>query len=272
MQLNGLADQLAGQVRSKETQRQFEAAKERHPALQQFDSAQDLVAELASQYSTFDGCDDGVMAALVEEYQRRKHSCWSTVLLSIFSRLLASIGARYACRLTDEGAMFVIENFLEAANDLGRGKQRNRRRRLGCRLVWNTRSKVLRTLNRESVRELREHGTPLDQAPALVFPITPEDMLIEQAEMRVQSLEELLPLLDEHFTEEELDLVVGTYGKGKRIADLAREQLADGGDEEEFVRLSNRLRRRRCRLVGRIRQTVQRAVEQQQAQDQRSAA
>ena len=69
-----------------------------------------------------------------------------------------------------------------------------------------------------------------------------------------------MPFLEEHFTDDELDLVVGTYGKGKKVADLAREQLDGGDDEAQVFRLGNRLRRRRSRLMVQIRKTVQQAM------------
>jgi hypothetical protein len=131
---------------------------------------------------------------------------------------------------------------------------------------------VLRTLERERKREKREHATSLDAAPDPRLALTFEEELIAREEMPFQSLEELMPFLEEHFSDEELDLVVGTYGKGKKVADLAREQLDGGDDEAQVFRLGNRLRRRRSRLMCRIRKTVQQAVADEPELEQPVAA
>lgn len=259
MRLETVREALNRQVRSKETTHHFQAARERHPALQPFGDAEAAIAFLNDNDPARRPDRSAVTRSMVEEVQARGPTCWSAILMvAYFPGLLRIRGAlqRKGGLSREDLDWLVIESFIEVA---GRMPLETQGRLAVVNLVLGTRKAVFEQLRREwRRREVdRPFEGPIDELLTSTAP-SPEKVLLRRDIDRHLSPDRIRAWVryackDE--PEDDLLLVLGTYASGTPLITFVRERWADA-DSGELLRHYERCRRRRSRLLDRLRKRI----------------
>jgi hypothetical protein len=258
MEIKQLFDALDQQLASKQTAREFDKAKEHHPALQSFATVDELAWFLGRQdVSDQDKAQqDAVLRTLIAKAQGRKSSCWSALLLKVHSSELQSTFGFQVRRLpqrmtAEELGLLVIESFLEVVDRFSKTESEG----VSKDLISQTRLLLQKEVRGEKKQEAREVLVD-DYVPDRVAAKT---ALENHAADKDQPLVDRVGLIDQvqHFlTDDELQLLTATFGEGRSVVVWARQRAAND-DPEEFDRTCSNLRKRRSRLVALLRQQVE---------------
>ena len=255
-----LRDVLAGTH-----QRQFDTARGRHPALASHETVLSVLEVLGEPRATYPE-KEALVRALIEEYQRSKHTLWATALLIALSPMLCRLSAQLGCgALTQQDLdQVLVLSFLEAVAEypLG-GEQRHTflflrratRRRLLTWLARERREQSLVSAKERDELQLLERRL-VEQRRELAWPAT-EEQHSERLDTEAQNL--LAAFLVERLGHEidagSLQLVIATFVHGKRLRSLAGQDRA-GVPRELHGRTYQRLKRRHSRTVRRVRMVL----------------
>jgi len=256
MRLETIRQGLKRELTRAETLHSFEAARDRHPALQPFDDPLAAVAFLNDTDCRATSARSAVTRAMIEEVQTRGTSCWAALLLyAYFPGLLRIRGSAYRARglSNEELDLLVLESFLEVASTLPLDRQG---RLAVVNLVLGTRKVVFRQLRREAERVDTERAWPdgLEDLIAADIP-SPERQLLRCEAERALAPERIRAWVRELCKDEPEDdtlLVLGTYASGTPLITYVRQVWSDAG-ADELLRHYQRCRRRRSRLLDRLR-------------------
>lgn len=244
------------QVRSRETNDRFQGARDRRLALLTFEDAPAVLEFLSNRREELAPARSAVTRALLEELQQNPHPCWPAILLAAFFPCLLRIRRNPRLSDVEDGNNLIIASFIEAAGTLPLSTQGQL---AVINLVYRTRKIVLTRVRREEQRLEVEELLEPEAIEQLLNQMCPspsaEQMAIEQEEKRARSRSRVRARVRElcgRGREHDLALVLETHGANKPLVDWVRDRHPHA-DQHELERHTNRLRRRRRRVIARIR-------------------
>ncbi len=255
--LSSVRKNLLRRVSSISAQGELWEATQRRPALQGFEAPLEVVEYLQGTQHWQADQRSAVTAALIAEAQSCRHPLWCALLiLSFFPHLCRLRGAigRVTGIKPRELDQWVLSCFVSS---VGRFPLATQGARAVVNLAMNSRKAVLQSIAKE--QDWRDSTTELDESARQEVADegpTPEEQLLAQDEAaaRETAQEDFWTAL-EAGPEDQMLLILGTSFSNKPLIDWVREQHPLVS-EPDFVRLYQRYRRRRSRLIQRLRQQV----------------
>jgi hypothetical protein len=240
--------------------KRFAEARTRHPSLSSFQSPAEVVAELERDERAAAPRREALLWALIVEQRTSPHPLWAAMLALMFAPMLCVLRASlWPGRLNgEELSELVLTSFLFVVADPAAVPASEH---VSIALRQQTRRMVFTALRRIQTEARGMNIVDPEQLANVAGSAAPGDAfcapLGTSAEEEADALVELLhDTLADHPRPAHLDLVIETQIRGESLGDYVR-RTHPTAREHEYVRLYERLKRRRTRAANRLRKPLE---------------
>ncbi len=216
----------------------FYFLKKVYPDFQSFEKPTDLVEFLITSDTRSTTRKSQIFSILIDSYQRRGDSLWSSILILGCMPWLSSCYLQMKHQdvySESERSMMVIESLLEAADSITPTEKENGIAIVG--LLLSTRKKLFRQIAKDKQAESFERLQDVEDSDLIAnSPVDPEKLLLISEDYQIKTMRDVFEVIERHSNDkiDIVDLLTKTLFFNVQLTDYLREHL--GHDSPDFNR------------------------------------